>query len=109
MRPAHNHKALGVTPATIIHIKTLDSVSGTNIGRQLAKIQKIRKVHWIAGEFDYLLKAKINTTDSLTALLQKIRAIQRGTDSRTTPVPDTLKKHQTISVDLIDQEKKVRS
>ena len=70
-------------------------------------IQEIQEIHWIAGEFNYLIKAKINTTDSLTSLLQKIGAIQGGTDSRTTLVLDTLNEHQTISVDLIDYKKKV--
>jgi Lrp/AsnC family transcriptional regulator, leucine-responsive regulatory protein len=101
-----NHKALGVSLATFIHIKTMDSVGSTEIGRQLAAIQEIQEVHWIAGEFNYLIKAKINSTDSLTALLQKIGAIRGVTDSRTTLVLDTLKEHQTITADLIEYKKK---
>lgn len=101
-----NHKALGVSLATFIHIKTTDSVGSTEIGRQLAEIQAIQEVHWIAGEFNYLIKAKINSTDSLTALLKKIGAIQGITDSRTTLVLDTLKENQTIAADLIEHKKK---
>ena len=101
-----NHKALGVSLVTFIHIKTMESVGSTEIGRQLAGIAEIQEVHWIAGEFNYLIKAKINSTDSLTALLQKIGAIQGVTDSRTTLVLDTLKEGQTIAADLIDYKKK---
>ena len=101
-----NHKALGVSLAAFIHIKTMDAVGSTEIGRQLAGIPEIQEVHWIAGEFNYLIKAKITTTDSLTALLQKIGAVKGVTDSRTTLVLDTLKERQTIAADLIDYKKK---
>jgi Lrp/AsnC family leucine-responsive transcriptional regulator len=101
-----NHKALGVALATFIHIKTMDPVGSTEIGRLLAEIREIQEVHWIAGEFNYLIKAKINSTDSLTALLRKIGAIKGVTDSRTTLVLDTLKKRQTIATDLIDYKRK---
>ena len=91
-----NHKALGVSLVTFIHIKTMESVGSTEIG----------EVHWIAGEFNYMIKAKINSTDSLTALLRKIGAIKGVTDSRTTLVLDTLKEGQTIAAELIDYKKK---
>ena len=101
-----NHKALGVSLVTFIHIKTMESVGGAEIGRQLARIAEIQEVHWLAGEFNYLVKAKINSTDSLTALLRKIGAIQGVTDSRTTLVLDTLKEGQAIAAGLIDHKKK---
>jgi Lrp/AsnC family transcriptional regulator, leucine-responsive regulatory protein len=101
-----NHKALGVSLSTFIQIKTTDSVGSTDIGKQLAEIREIQEVHWIAGEFNYLIKAKINTTDTLTALLQKIGAIKGVTDSRTILVLDTLKEQQTIDADLIEYKKK---
>ena len=101
-----NHKALGVSLVTFIHIKTMESVGGAEIGRQLAGIAEIQEVHWLAGEFNYLVKAKINSTDSLTALLRKIGAIQGVTDSRTTLVLDTLKEGQAIAAGLIDHKKK---
>jgi Lrp/AsnC family transcriptional regulator, leucine-responsive regulatory protein len=101
-----NHKALGVSLVIFIHIKTMESVGSTEIGRQLAGIAEIQEVHWIAGEFNYLIKAKINSTDSLTALLRKIGAIQGVSDSRTTLVLDTLKEGQTIAAELIDYKKK---
>ncbi len=101
-----NHKALGVALATFIHIKTTDAVGGTDIGRRLAAIDEIQEVHWIAGEFNYLIKAKINSTDALTILLRKIGAIKGVTDSRTTLVLDTLKEQQAIAADLIEYKKK---
>ena len=104
-----NHKALGVSLVTFIHIKTMESGGGTEIGRQLAGIAEVQEVHWIAGEFNYLVKAKINSTDSLTALLRKIGAIQGVTDSRTTLVLDTLKEGQAIAAGLIDHKKKGNS
>ena len=33
------------------------------------KISGIQEVHWIAGEYNYLIKARVNSTDGLTALL----------------------------------------
>lgn len=101
-----NHKALGVSLVTFIHIKTMESVGSTEIGRQLAGIAEIQEVHWIAGEFNYLIKAKINSTDSLTALLQKIGTIKGVSDSRTTLVLDTLKENQTITAEFINYKKK---
>jgi Lrp/AsnC family transcriptional regulator, leucine-responsive regulatory protein len=101
-----NHKALGVSLATFIHIKTMDAVGSTEIGRRLAAIEEIQEVHWIAGEFNYLIKAKINGTDALTGLLRKIGTIQGVTDSRTTLVLDTLKEHQAIAAGQIEYKKK---
>ncbi len=101
-----NHKALGVSLAAFIHIKTLDAVGSTEIGHRLAAIEEIQEVHWIAGEFNYLVKAKINGTETLTALLRTIGAIPGIVDSRTTLVLDTLKEHQAIAADLIRYRKR---
>jgi Lrp/AsnC family leucine-responsive transcriptional regulator len=104
-----NHKALGVSLATFIQIKTMDAVGSTVIGHKLAEIEEIQEVHWIAGDFNYLIKAKINSTDTLTALLRKIGAIKGVTDSRTTLVLDTLKECQGIAADMIEYRKKETS
>jgi len=55
----------------------------------------------IDGEFNYLIKAKINSTDALTALLRKIGTTQEATDSRTTLVLDILKEYQALLTDRL--------
>jgi Lrp/AsnC family leucine-responsive transcriptional regulator len=62
----------------------------------VAKIRGIQEVHWIAGEYNYLIKARVNSTDGLTGLMKSIGVIPGVQDSRTTLVLGTLKEEQTL-------------
>lgn len=96
-----NPKVLGLALSTFIQVKTTDSVGGTDIGRQLADIAEVQEVHWIAGEYNYLIKARISGTDTLGLLMKKFGEIPGVQDSRTTLVLETLKETQALPLEFI--------
>lgn len=97
-----NPKALGISLSTFILIKTEDAVGSAEIGKQLAKIGEVQEVHWTAGEYNYLVKARVSSTDTLARLMKKFGEIPGVRDSRTTLVLDTLKETQALSMDFIE-------
>ncbi|NLW80988.1 MAG: Lrp/AsnC family transcriptional regulator [Desulfovibrionales bacterium] len=96
-----NPKALGISLSTFIQIKTSDSVGSSDIGRQIAAFPEVQEVHWTAGEYNYLVKARVSGTDTLTILMKKFGEIPGVRDSRTTLVLDTLKETQALSMDFV--------
>jgi len=104
-----NPKALGISLSTFIQIKTSDSVGSSDIGRQLAEADEVQEVHWTAGEYNYLVKARVSSTDTLAQLMKKFGDISGVRDSRTTLVLDTLKETQALSMSFIEckQPKKI--
>lgn len=103
-----NPKAIGLALTVFMHIKTSDAVGRPAIGREIAEISGIQEVHWIAGEYNYLIKARVNSTDGLTDLMKSIGAIAGVHDSRTTLVLDTLKECQTLSTDYTETKQTAR-
>ena len=97
-----NPKALGISLSTFIQIKTEDAVGSAEIGKQLANITEVQEVHWPAGEYNYLVKARVSSTDTLALLMKKFGEIPGVRDSRTTLVLDTLKETQALSMDFIE-------
>jgi Lrp/AsnC family leucine-responsive transcriptional regulator len=97
-----NPKALGISLSTFIQIQTADAVGSSEIGRQLAKIDEVQEVHWTAGEYNYLVKARVSSTDTLALLMKKFGEISGVRDSRTTLVLDTLKETQALSLQFIE-------
>lgn len=97
-----NPKALGISLSTFIQIQTSDAVGSSEIGRQLAKIDEVQEVHWTAGEYNYLVKARVSSTDTLALLMKKFGEIPGVRDSRTTLVLDTLKETQALSLQFIE-------
>lgn len=104
-----NPKALGISLSTFIQIMTSDAVGSSEIGKQMAKIDEVQEVHWTAGEYNYLVKARVSSTDTLALLMKKFGEIPGVRDSRTTLVLDTLKETQALSLQFIEckQPKKV--
>ncbi|RQD62531.1 Lrp/AsnC family transcriptional regulator [Desulfonatronovibrio magnus] len=84
-------KAIGLTLTVITLIKTDEDVGSTRVGKELAEIQHIQEVYFIAGEYSYMVKARVADTDALTALLQKMGEVQGIRDTRTTFVLNTIK------------------
>ena len=76
--------------------------------QEIAGIAGIQEVHWITGEYNYLIKARVNSTDGLTDLMKAIGAIAGVHDSRTTLVLDTLKECQTLSTDYTETKQTAR-
>ncbi|WP_456324501.1 Lrp/AsnC family transcriptional regulator [Desulfonauticus submarinus] len=99
-----NPKKLGLVLTVFILVKTEDPVGSTNIGYQLAQIEEVQEVYYIAGEFNYLIKARVAHTDSLTNLLKKFGQIEGVKDTRTTLVLQEIL--ETLRVDLSQVKEK---
>lgn len=97
-----NPKTIGLALTVFMHLKTADAVGVTTIGQVVARITAVQEVHWIAGEYNYLIKARIHSTDGLTDLMKAIGAIPGVQDSRTTLVLDTLKETQAVSTEFTE-------
>lgn len=97
-----NPRALGISLSTFIQIKTSDAVGSSEIGRELAKMDEVQEVHWTAGEYNYLVKARVSSTETLAQLMKKFGEIPGVRDSRTTLVLDTLKETQALSLQFIE-------
>lgn len=100
-----NPKPLGISLSTFIQIKTADSVGSADLGRQLADIPEVQEVHWTAGEYNYLVKARVSNTDTLTVLMKKFGEIPGICDTRTTLVLGTIKESQALSLNFVEQKK----
>ncbi len=96
-----NPAKLGLTVTAFIHILTSDSVGSTKVGEQLAEFPEIQEVHWIAGDYNYLVKTKLKDASELRALLKKCGQIEGLSDTRTTLVLETVKESQTIPVEQL--------
>lgn len=88
--------SLGLSITAFVHVLSSDTVGSTEVGRQLANIPEIREVHWIAGNYNYLVKARLGSTVELTDLLKKMGAISGLKDTRTTLVLETIKDNRVI-------------
>lgn len=93
-------KRLGLSVTAFIHVLSSDTVGSTEVGRQLALIPEILEVHWIAGDYNYLVKTRLRTATDLTDLLKKFGAIAGLRDTRTTLVLETLKEGQALSATM---------
>ncbi len=102
-----NHKKLGMVLTVLILVKTEDSVGSSLIGEKIAEIDEVQEVFYIAGEYNYLIKARVYNTDSLKMLLKKMGNIGGVVDTRTTLVIDELL--ETLKLDLDSIEVKPRS
>ena len=92
---------LGLHITAFIHVLTSDTVGSTDVGRKLALIPEVQEVHWIAGDYNYLVKARLHGTAGLTGLLKKCGEIPGIRDTRTTLVLETLKETQTIAAEQL--------
>ena len=94
---------LGLSILAFIHVLSSDTVGSTAVGRELAKIPEIQEVHWIAGNYNYLVKARLNSTSDLNNLLKKFGEIPGLKDTRTTLVLETLKERHTFSEEQLSR------
>lgn len=101
-------KAVGLALTVFMHLKTADAVGCTTIGDEITRIDGIQEVHWIAGEYNYLIKARVNSTDGLTVLMKHIGAVPGVQDSRTTLVLGTLMESQTLSTEFAETKQTLK-
>jgi Lrp/AsnC family leucine-responsive transcriptional regulator len=93
---------LGITITAFIHVLSSDTVGSTEVGKALATIPEVLEVHWIAGDYNYLVKTRLKNGFDLTALLKKFGQIDGLRDTRTTLVLETIKESQAIPVGQLD-------
>lgn len=92
--------SLGLNLMVFMHLKTADSVGSTKIGEQVAHLPAIQEIHWIAGDYSYLVKARVNSTEGLKDLMKQIGAIPGVLDSKTALVFDTLKENHRLTTEF---------
>ena len=80
---------LGMT--VLIMVQTSENVGINKVGEALAKLSKVQEVHYLTGEFCYMLKVWVRDTDDLTCFLEQIGKIKNVRDTRTTLVLKTIK------------------
>jgi len=95
-----NTKKLGLGLTTFIFIRTDENIGSTAIGEEMSKIPQVQEVHFVAGEFCYLLKVRVRDTDALSDLLRVLGGIKGIKDSRTTLILKPL--HESLKVHLED-------
>jgi Lrp/AsnC family leucine-responsive transcriptional regulator len=100
--------ALGLNITVFIHLKTSDSVGSTVVGEQVRGLRAILEVHWIAGDFNYLIKARVNNTDGLKSLMKNLGQIPGVLDSKTSLVFDTLKEQHTVTTEFATTKQAAR-
>ena len=71
------------------------------ISSSFLEFPEIQEVHWIAGDYNYLVKTKLKDASDLRALLKKCGQIQGLSDTRTTLVLETVKESQAIPVEQL--------
>ncbi|MCA1743834.1 MAG: Lrp/AsnC family transcriptional regulator [Desulfovibrionales bacterium] len=94
-----DHRSIGLSLTVITMVKTEEDVGSTRVGRDLSRIQDIQEVYFIAGEYSYMVKARVADTEALTCLLQKMGEVPGIRDTRTTFVLDTIKESSSLDLD----------
>lgn len=94
-------KAVGLSLMVITLVKTDEDVGSTRVGQDLSRIPDIQEVYFIAGEYSYMVKARVADTDALTDLLKKMGVVPGIRDTRTTFVLDTIK--ESVTLELLDK------
>ena len=102
--PRIDPRALGLSLTVVTLVKTEENVGSTRIGLELADIPEIQEVYFTAGEYSYMIKARVADTSALTGLLRKMGAVQGIRDTRTTFVLDTIKEGTGVDLDALDHK-----
>jgi Lrp/AsnC family leucine-responsive transcriptional regulator len=101
-----NHKKLGLVLTVLILVKTDDAVGSTEIGYKIAKLDEVQEVFYIAGEYNYLIKARVSDTDNLRELLKKLGDLGGVKDTRTTLVINELLETLNLGLNSIQVKQK---
>ena len=94
-----NADELGLTLTSFIFIKTDEKMGFTGIGEHIAKLNGVQEVHFITGEFCYLLKVYVKDTAGLTSLMKKIGKISGVISSRTILALKLIKESLDLDLD----------
>ncbi len=66
---------------------------------KISKEADILECHYLAGDFDYLLKIITDNTDTLEELLQRIKSVQGVQKTKTIVTLSTVKNNYSISLE----------
>ena len=89
-------RALGLDITCFVQIRTTENVGETAVGKKLSKIPEVQEVHFISGNYCYLVKVRVSDTDAFGELLKKIGSIQEVSDTSTTLVLKTIKETHSL-------------
>ena len=93
-----DHKKVGLNMSALIMIQTNENIGVNKVGGELAKLREVQEIHYLTGEFCYLMKVRVKDTDALSLFLEKVGKIKNVRDSRTTLILKTIK--ETIELNL---------
>jgi Lrp/AsnC family leucine-responsive transcriptional regulator len=80
--------AVGLSLTAFISVAPFDPSAPDDIAERLAEVEEIEACHSVAGEENYILKARVATPGALEHLLARIRTLA-GVSTRTTVVLST--------------------
>jgi len=93
-----NPEKVNLKLMTFIHVETNEPIGHSKIGQELAKIQAIQEVHLLAGEYCYLIKARVLDSKAHNLLLKEMGKIKGVKNAKTTMVLETIK--ESLNLDL---------
>ncbi|MCI0498361.1 MAG: Lrp/AsnC ligand binding domain-containing protein, partial [Planctomycetales bacterium] len=86
---------------SFISIQTTENIGLTRIGDRIAELPGVQEVHFITGEFCYLLKVHVKDTNGLTKLMEKIGKIPGVASSRTSLVLKPIKESLELDIESL--------
>ncbi len=95
--------ALGLGLTTFIQVRTEEAVGKYEVGKKLAEIPEVQEIHYIAGDYCYILKVRVPDTEALGELLSKFGALEKVSDTRTTLVLNSIKDSLKLPLDGNDR------
>ncbi|OGV48222.1 MAG: AsnC family transcriptional regulator [Lentisphaerae bacterium GWF2_52_8] len=96
-----DHKQIGFDLTTFVLVKTCEAVGATKLGEKLAELPCVQEVHFLAGEYCYLLKLRVRNVDAHARFLQQIGNLKGISGTQTTMVLKTLKETLALSLEEI--------
>jgi Lrp/AsnC family leucine-responsive transcriptional regulator len=97
-----DHKILGRSLTAFTAIRVEEGVGATEVGERLADLPEVLEVHYTAGRDSYLVKVRVQDTESLQATLAKFGTIAAVRDTNSTIVLTTVKESRVIPLPTID-------
>ncbi|MBC16344.1 conserved protein of unknown function [Pseudodesulfovibrio profundus] len=91
-----DHKKLGRGLTAFTSIRVEEGVGATEVGEKLAELPEVLEVHYTAGRDSYLVKVRVEDTESLQATLAKFGTIAAVRDTNSTIVLTTVKESRII-------------
>ncbi len=91
-----DHKILGRGLTAFISIRVDEGVGATDVGERLSEFPEVLEVHYTAGRDSYLVKVRVEDTESLQATLAKFGTIAAVRDTNSTIVLTTVKESRII-------------